>query len=74
MINILMGFLVSIIAIISLAWFYVNTWKPFVQEKAYIKMEISRSTGTEREHWEGELKKLYFAKIPLMRYFLVKKS
>lgn len=58
--------LVAVILII-LAIKYVSTvYMPFVEERDFIKMEIARSHGNSRVHWQHELRRLYLAQIPFI--------
>lgn len=66
--------LVAVILII-LAIKYISTvYMPFVEERDFIKMEIARSHGDSRVHYQHELKRLYLSQIPFIGGFLVEAS
>lgn len=46
--------------------FIMNVYIPFLDEREYIQMEIARNGGSERQHWERELRRLYIGSIPII--------
>ncbi len=62
-----LGICLVAVILISLAIKYILTvYMPFVEERDFIKMEIARSHGNSRVHWQHELRRLYLAQIPLI--------
>ena len=67
-------FLVLVI-VIALAVIFVICEKvliPFNAKTRYIKMEIKRSNGSERRHWQKKLKKHYLRSVPFIGKFLLR--
>lgn len=60
----------AFILIALLIKFVMGIYVPFITDRDYIKMEIVRSHGKGRRHWEKELKKLYLSQIPLVGGYL----
>ena len=58
--------LVAVILIILLVKYISTVYMPFVEERDFIKMEIARSHGNSRVHWQHELHRLYLAQIPFV--------
>ena len=58
--------LVAVILIILAVKYISTVYMPFVEERDFIKMEIARSHGNRRVHWQHELHRLYLAQIPLI--------
>lgn len=49
--------------------------KPFFDERAYIKIEMSRALSEgEYHYWESQMKKLYMRNIPLLGRFFGKRK
>ncbi len=66
MIIVLLGITLGIILLgIMIIKFITSAYMPFAEERNYIRMEISRSYGNTRMHWEYELRRLYLRQIPL---------
>lgn len=63
-----------LIAAIFLLKFIVSVYIPFVEEREFIRTEITRTHGNERMHWEHELKRLYISQIPFIGVMLAEKS
>ncbi len=66
--------LLIIIATILLCLIGVGIWlsflEPFMDQRAYIIMEIKRSNSkNEYRYWKKQLKKLYLESIPLIGRF-----
>lgn len=61
-ITILIIFLFLFMAMVKL---YVNTIKPFIRTRSYIKMKIATSDGMKYSYWKKELRKLYISHIPI---------
>lgn len=59
---------------IMVAKFFMKVYMPFVDDRDFIRMEIVRSHGNERVHWQHELKRLYIGMIPFVGGFLVSRS
>ena len=51
--------------------FITCVYLPFADDRDFIKLEIMRSHGNERIHWQHEMKRLYLGMIPLVGKFLV---
>lgn len=58
--------LVAIILIILLVKYISTIYMPFVEERDFLKMEIARSHGNNRVHYQHELKRLYLSQIPFI--------
>lgn len=58
--------LVAVILIILAIKYVLTVYMPFVEERDFIKMEIARSHGNSRVHWQHELRRLYLAQIPFI--------
>ena len=52
--------------------YWLNVIVPFNREKMYIKSEILRTTGKEKEYWKKELKILYISTVPVLGKFLIR--
>lgn len=52
--------------------FIVNVWIPYQDERSYIKMEIQRSDGEEREYWKHVLREFYISHIPIFGRIILK--
>ena len=68
---ILLAFLLLFGTLIVLA-FIVNVWIPYQDERSYIKMEIQRSDGEEREYWKHVLREFYISHIPIIGRIILK--
>ena len=66
--------LVLLFAAVFLIKFIASVYVPFIEERDFIRMEIVRSKGNERIHWEHELRRLYIAQIPFIGIFLAEQS
>ena len=66
--------LILLLAVIFILKFMGNVYMPFVEERDIIKMEIMRSHGDERVHWQHELQRLYMSMIPIVGGILVRRS
>ena len=66
--------LVLFFAAVFLIKFIASVYVPFKEERDFIRMEIVRSKGNERIHWEHELHRLYIAQIPFIGIFLAERS
>ena len=51
--------------------FITCVYLPFAEDRDFIKLEILRSHGNERIHWQHEMKRLYLGMIPLVGKHLV---
>ena len=58
--------LVAFFLIILLLDYYIRRVVPYQRRARYIKMEIGRSHGRERERWERRLKRHYVRAIPFI--------
>lgn len=54
--------------------FVMHIYLPFAEDRDFIKLEIMRSRGNERVHWQHELRRHYMSMIPLVGNSLVKRS
>lgn len=66
--------LVLLIAAIFLVKFVAGVYVPFIEDRDFIRMEIARSHGNERMHWERELRRLYISQIPIIGVALAERS
>ena len=66
--------LVVLLAGILFVKFMANIYVPFIEERDFIRMEIMRSKGDARIHWQHELRRLYIAQIPLIGGFLAERD
>ena len=66
--------MVAVILIILLIKYISCVYMPFVKERDFIKMEIARSHGDSRVHYQHELKRLYLLQIPFIGGFLIQAS
>lgn len=66
--------LVILIFIILMMKFITCVYLPFADDRDFIKLEIMRSHGNERIHWQHEMKRLYLSMIPLVGKHLVNMS
>ena len=57
-----------------IAKFFMNVYMPFADDRDFIRMEIVRSHGNEKVHWQHELRRLYIGMIPFVGEFLVNRS
>ncbi|MBR4030469.1 MAG: hypothetical protein IKJ06_03640 [Clostridia bacterium] len=62
----------AIIGITMLIVFITNIIIPFKAQRDYIKMEINRTRGHERDYWKKELTRLYIRYIPIIGAFVSK--
>ena len=46
--------------------FITCVYLPFADDRDFIKLEIMRSHGNERIHWQHEMKRLYLSMIPIV--------
>lgn len=53
--------------------FILGVYMPFKDDRDYIRMEIVRSHGYERVHWEHELTRFYLGYIPVVGKSLSKR-
>ena len=66
-----LGICLVVVILIILAIKYIAAiYMPFVEERDFIKMEIARSHGNRRVHWQYELHRLYLAQIPFIGVML----
>lgn len=61
---VILGVLLLIGFVVWLAGFVTG----FSRELRYINMEIDRSEGRERRHWEKKRRRLWLSLIPFVRY------
>ena len=66
--------LVADILIILLVKYISTIYTPFIEERDFLKMEIARSHGDSRVHYQHELKRLYLLQIPFIGGFLIQAS
>lgn len=61
--------LVIMIAFFAVVLFVVLTVKiyDFKRDLDYLNMEIARTEGEEREHWEREKRRLWLSLLPFFR-------
>ncbi|MBQ8808513.1 MAG: hypothetical protein IJZ81_04335 [Clostridia bacterium] len=64
--------LVLFFIIVLFVKYIANVYMPFVDDRDYIRMEIMRSHGSERIHWQHELTRLYLGKIPFVGKHMAK--
>ncbi len=62
--------LVCFLIVLSVIMFMLKVWIPFSDEVSYLKMEIGRTTGRDRAHWERKLKTFYRERIPIIGHFM----
>ena len=62
---ILLAAAVIFVLFIFAAAVYIRIIRPFIETRAYIKMEMSRSAHSEYRYWRHELKRLYAEHIPI---------
>ena len=72
LVMILGGCLILLFVAIFVLRFMGNVYMPFIEERDIIKMEIMRSHGEERAHWQRELKRLRLSMIPVIGGLLVR--
>lgn len=58
--------LVAVILIILIVKYISTVYIPFIEERDFLKMEIARSHGNNRVHYQHELKRLYLSQIPFI--------
>ena len=63
--------LIILIFIILMMKFITCVYLPFADDRDFIKLEIMRTHGNERIHWQHEMKRLYLGMIPLVGKHLV---
>ncbi len=63
--------LALLIFIILMMKFITCVYLPFADDRDFIKLEIMRTHGNERIHWQHELKRLYLSMIPIVGSYLV---
>ena len=66
--------LVATILIILLVKYISTVYMPFIEERDFLKMEIARSHGNNRVHYQHELKRLYLSQIPFIGASLAERS
>ena len=72
---ILLGICVFLLLIgILVIRFVAGTYIPFTADREFIRMEIMRTHGNERIHWQHELRRLYLSQIPFIGVYLAKIS
>ncbi len=57
--------------VILMMKFITCVYLPFADDRDFIKLEIMRSHGNERVHWQHEMKRLYLGMIPIVGKYLV---
>jgi len=68
--NVCITFLIIVVLISLIIVFCSNVIIPFLEERHYIKMELSDSESrSERRYWKKELRKLYLRQIPIIGLF-----
>ena len=60
-------------ASLLLCVFEIAVFKPFRDEIRFYRLEISRSTGDEKEFWKREYKYFYIRSIPFVGKLIYKK-
>ena len=65
--TILLIVLAVVVVLIPLAISLIHLSVTFGQELRYIKCEIKRSSGAEREHWVHEKRRLWLSLLPFYR-------
>ena len=65
---------IILIFIILMMKFITCVYLPFADDRDFIKLEIMRTHGNERIHWQHEMKRLYLGMIPLVGKHLVNMS
>ena len=64
---------IIIIALIFLAAAYIfNVIIPFAGEYSYLKMEMKRSSGSQRKRYKKKMILLFLKLIPFARFFMKK--
>ena len=63
--------LIVLIFIILMMKFITCVYLPFADDRDFIKLEIMRTHGNERIHWQHEMKRLYLGMIPFVGKHLV---
>lgn len=71
LVMVLGGCLVLLILAILLMKFITCVYLPFMDDRDFIKLEIIRTHGNERVHWQHEMKRLYLSMIPIIGNYLV---
>ena len=66
--------LALLIFIILMMKFITCVYLPFADDRDFIKLEILRTHGNERIHWQHEMKRLYLGMIPIVGKHLVNLS
>lgn len=61
---------IVLLFVISVGYWLINVCINFRYQRKYIKMEISRTGGSERKYWKRQLKYLYVSHIPFASLFL----
>ena len=61
-------FVLATIGLILLCLWLVPLIISFRDELEYLNMEIQRTDGRERAHWEKKKKKLWLSLLPFVRY------
>ena len=61
-------FVLATIGLILLCLWLVPVIIGFRDELEYLNMEIQRTEGRERAHWEKKKRKLWLSLIPFVRY------
>ncbi len=63
---VILAIAILIIVIFALAYFVWTRLSGFLSERNYIKMEIQRTDGQEREYWKSKLVLFYLDSFPLI--------
>lgn len=63
--------LIVLIFVILMMKFITCVYLPFADDRDFIKLEILRTHGNERIHWQHEMKRLYLGMIPLVGKYIV---
>ncbi len=71
-IDFILFILIFVIAFLGVMAFYFNILSPFLRDREYIKMEMTRTTGREYMYWKHELKILYVSHIPIIGRLITK--
>ncbi|MBR5218833.1 MAG: hypothetical protein IKV89_03785 [Clostridia bacterium] len=66
--------LALLIFAILMVKFIACVYLPFAEDRDFINLEILRSHGNERIHWQHEMKRLYLGMIPIIGKYLVRLS
>ena len=58
----------GMVLLVLALWGMIHFFSDFSKELRYLNMEIHRTTGSERRHWQRRRRRLWLSLLPFIRY------